>query len=165
MNLPSDHHGLLIASQAAENSDDPNTQVGVLIMTGGDVGCAAVVGCNRTSGLKPNTGSWRERPQKYDWIQHAEADAIAQAARHGIPLDGATAFIWSSRPLFCCVPCANALVSAGVRRVVFSGQAEFEGADADGYGFPRAREIFELNGVRWGLAREGSSDYFPGLHT
>ncbi|MCK5117468.1 MAG: dCMP deaminase [Candidatus Aegiribacteria sp.] len=48
---------------------------------------------------------------------HAEMNAIAQAARHGISINGATAYI-TNMP---CTTCAKALLSAGVVRIaVFS---------------------------------------------
>jgi dCMP deaminase len=45
---------------------------------------------------------------------HAEANAIAQAARYGTPIDGATIYVKMTP----CLDCAKLLVNAGVRRVV-----------------------------------------------
>jgi dCMP deaminase len=45
---------------------------------------------------------------------HAEMNAIAQAARHGVALEGATAYV-TNMP---CTTCAKALLAAGIRRVV-----------------------------------------------
>lgn len=47
---------------------------------------------------------------------HAEANAIVQAAHHGISLDGATAYV-THQP---CRNCTKLLVSAGIKRVVYS---------------------------------------------
>ena len=46
---------------------------------------------------------------------HAEANALAQAARFGISLEGATAFV-TIRP---CAGCMRLLIQAGVERVVW----------------------------------------------
>lgn len=46
---------------------------------------------------------------------HAEANAVAQAARFGLGLEGTTAFINT----FPCWPCFKLLASAGVKMVVF----------------------------------------------
>ena len=46
---------------------------------------------------------------------HAEANALAFAARHGISTDGATLYA-SVSP---CEGCARLLIAAGIRRVVF----------------------------------------------
>jgi len=45
---------------------------------------------------------------------HAEMNAIAQAARHGVPIEGATAYV-TNMP---CTTCAKALLAAGIGRVV-----------------------------------------------
>lgn len=47
---------------------------------------------------------------------HAEAGAIAHAARHGVALDGATAYVTACP----CLDCAKLLVNAGIRRVVYA---------------------------------------------
>lgn len=45
---------------------------------------------------------------------HAEMNAISQAARHGVSLDGSTAHV-TNMP---CTTCAKALIAAGIVRVV-----------------------------------------------
>lgn len=45
---------------------------------------------------------------------HAEMNAIAQAARKGHDIDGATAYVTN----MCCTTCAKALIAAGIVRVV-----------------------------------------------
>lgn len=60
-------------------------------------------------------GRW-ERPEKYKWIEHAERNAIYNAARHGISLRGATAFLnWEPSP---CTDCARALIQAGITTII-----------------------------------------------
>jgi dCMP deaminase len=46
---------------------------------------------------------------------HAEANAIVQAAKHGVSTDGATAYITASP----CWTCFKLLASAGIKRIVF----------------------------------------------
>jgi dCMP deaminase len=46
---------------------------------------------------------------------HAERNALAQCARHGIATDGATAYITH----FPCLDCAKMLIQAGVKRIVY----------------------------------------------
>lgn len=46
---------------------------------------------------------------------HAEANAIVQAARHGVSTDGSTAYITASP----CWTCFKLMGSAGVKRIVF----------------------------------------------
>lgn len=57
---------------------------------------------------------------------HAEMNAIAQAARHGVSIDGSTAYI-TNMP---CTTCAKALLAAGIIRVVifsdYTGSSQAE---------------------------------------
>lgn len=46
---------------------------------------------------------------------HAEQNAIAQAAKHGISVDGATIYITH----FPCAICLKILINAGIKRIVF----------------------------------------------
>jgi len=68
----------------------------------------------------------RERPQKYKWTIHAEANAICNAARSGVMLKSATAYV-THKP---CSSCADMLIQAGIKKVVHGfgktvGEQEF----------------------------------------
>jgi len=55
-----------------------------------------------------------ERPGKYFWIEHAERNAIYNAARAGIPIEGCRIFV----PWYPCVDCARAIVQCGLIELV-----------------------------------------------
>lgn len=61
------------------------------------------------------------RPKKYFWFEHAERNAIFQAAKNGVRLDGAT--LYCSAPS--CAECARAIIQSGIRRVIFPKKHEF----------------------------------------
>lgn len=50
---------------------------------------------------------------------HSEIDAITSAAQNGISLDGATIYVTR----YPCEACARAIVSSGIRHVVYGGTA------------------------------------------
>ena len=53
-----------------------------------------------------------DRPQKYEWVAHAEANSVFNAARVGVSLKGCRAYLnWEPRP---CVECCKALIQAGI---------------------------------------------------
>jgi dCMP deaminase len=55
-----------------------------------------------------------ERPAKYLWTEHAERNAIYNAARHGVALEGSIMYIrW-----FPCCDCARAIIQSGISRLV-----------------------------------------------
>ena len=57
---------------------------------------------------------------------HAETNAIITASRHGVPLDGGTAYV-TCRP---CLPCLQNLIQAGIARVV-ADDMRTESSDAE----------------------------------
>lgn len=65
-------------------------------------------------GIDDDVAERHERPAKYSWTEHAERNAIYNAARLGISLLGCTAYVnW-----FPCVDCARGLAQAGVSTLV-----------------------------------------------
>lgn len=64
---------------------------------------------------------------------HAEQNAIIQAARHGVNIDGATLYC-TTMP---CVICTKMLINAGIRRLVFY----------EGYADDLAREMIAESGI------------------
>jgi dCMP deaminase len=54
------------------------------------------------------------RPAKYLWTEHAERNAIYNAARIGISLEGCRIYV----PWFPCVDCARAIVQCGLVELV-----------------------------------------------
>ena len=65
-------------------------------------------------GVDDEIAERHERPAKYSWTEHAERNAIYNAARLGISLADCSAYVnW-----FPCVNCARGLAQAGVVRLV-----------------------------------------------
>lgn len=125
------------ARHAAVKSKD-STQVG-----------AVLVGPDRTVLLTAYNGpprgvldlpSRRERPAKYLWASHAEANLIAFAARQGIRTEGCTIYV-THHP---CASCARTLVQAGIRHVV-AGDGATQMPDDE---FRTAAEMFYEADVR-----------------
>jgi dCMP deaminase len=65
-------------------------------------------------GVDDNVVERHDRPAKYSWTEHAERNAIYNAARVGVSLAGCTCYVnW-----FPCIDCARAIVQAGIIRLV-----------------------------------------------
>lgn len=103
---------LLAKSIARSRSKDPNTQVGCVIV---DVHKDPVAfGYNGFGAYSLENDALWERPEKYDHVIHAEANAIGRAARRGCATEGCTAYVTA----FPCLSCAKQLIAAGIVRVV-----------------------------------------------
>lgn len=102
----------------AEKSKDPSTKVGVVIVgPDNEIRSTGFNGFPR--GVNESISSRWERPEKYHWVEHAERNAIYNAARMGIPLKGCTLF----QPGLPCSDCARAIVQAGITQVYSRGRA------------------------------------------
>lgn len=99
-----------VALDEATHSPDQSTQNGAVVVTE----AGYVADCNRfPNGVSDLEERW-ERPGKYDWVEHAERNAIYLAAKNGLALDGATMVaVWAS-----CADCARAIVQAGIKKLV-----------------------------------------------
>lgn len=110
---------LNIAKEVASRATCPRASVGVVIVKDNrilstgyngslpgephctEVGCLMVDGhCERTV--------------------HAETNAVVQAAKFGIPLNGATLYVWSNIDIPVCTKCLQVIKTAGIIRVTGS---------------------------------------------
>lgn len=83
---------------------------------------------------------WKRPPEgpKYEYVEHAERNAIYNAARTGVRTAGATMYL--NYAVECCADCTRAIIQAGIRRVVgpnrpFPGKGKHiykAGADEEG---------------------------------
>jgi len=108
-----DIQGLSVAYSFAEKfSTDPSTNNGAIIVN--DEGKVLSYGANHfPRGIKNLPERW-ERPAKYQYVEHAEREAIFMAAREGIKVEGTIMYC----PWYACPDCARAIIETGVREVV-----------------------------------------------
>ena len=65
-------------------------------------------------GIDDNVAERQERPEKYFWFEHAERNAIYNAARIGVSTKGCTMFLTCDIP---CADCARGIINAGIIKV------------------------------------------------
>jgi dCMP deaminase len=115
-------------------------QVGALLVKNRNI---LATGYNGTpSGIRhcEETGCLRERlkvpsGERHELCRglHAEQNAIIQAARHGVNIDGSTLYC-TTMP---CIICTKMLINAGICRIVYD----------EGYADELAREMVEESGI------------------
>lgn len=75
-----------------------------------------------------------QRPEKYKWVEHAERNAVFNAARNGIAINGCWAYMnFAPCP---CTDCARALIQSGIIKIVgpdrpFTGKGKGVHYDVD----------------------------------
>lgn len=108
-------HWLAVAQEVAQRSKDPSTQVGAVIVD--EENTVVITGHNGMPQGVPEYSEMWERPVKYDYVLHAELNAIARAARGGRSVKGCTLYVTH----FPCNDCAKAIVASGIKRVIVAG--------------------------------------------
>lgn len=94
-------------------SKDQSTKVGAVIV-GPDNEIRSTGFNSPCRGIDDTRPEIHERPLKYSYFEHAERNAIYNAARIGVPLKGSRIFVtWCP-----CVDCARAIVQSGITEVI-----------------------------------------------
>ena len=104
---------LRLALEISTWSKDRSTQVGAVIV--GEDRSPGPYGYNGFPRFIDDEKEERHiRPSKYEWTEHAERNAIYNAARMGVALKGSTMYV-THVP---CADCARAIIQVGITRVV-----------------------------------------------
>lgn len=119
------HRFLSLADQVSSWSKDPSTKVGCVVVDQ-DRRILSVGYNGFPRGVGDDAFRLEDRSIKHLMTVHAEANAVAAAARNGVSLHGATAYI--THPA--CAQCAALLTQAGVLRIVQAGELRADWAES-----------------------------------
>lgn len=110
-----DEYFINIAEQIKLKSKDVKTQIGVVIV-GKDNEIVSTGYNSFPRGINDDLPERQERPEKYFWFEHAERNAIYNAARIGVSTMGTTMYMTCD---LSCADCARAIINSGISKVVF----------------------------------------------
>lgn len=133
---------------AKQQSTDPSIQNGAILVdyyrsNPGVVGW----GANKfPNNVREAPERW-ERPLKYEYVEHAERNALYQACRAGVSTQG----LWMFVPWFACVDCARAIIQCGISTVVGHQQAFDKTPQRWRDNIARALEMLDEAGVIYRL--------------
>ena len=102
-----------IAEQVKLKSKDQRTKIGAVIV-GKDHEIVSTGYNSFPRGIDDDVEERQERPEKYYWFEHAERNAIYNAARIGVSLRDTTMYLTCGIP---CADCARGIISSGVRMI------------------------------------------------
>jgi len=102
-----------LAHQVKLKSKDQNTQIGAVIV-GKDKEIVSTGYNSFPRGINDNVDKRQERPEKYHWFEHAERNAIYNAARIGVSTKGCTMYLSCG---MVCSDCARGIINAGIVRI------------------------------------------------
>jgi len=104
---------LNIAEQIKLRSKDKSTKIGVAIV-GPDHELRSTGYNSFVRGIDDNNPERQQRPEKYYWFEHAERNAIYNAARIGVSTKGCTIYMSCG---VACADCARAIIQAGISEI------------------------------------------------
>ena len=135
-----------IAQQVKEKSKDERTKVGAVIV-GKDKEIVSTGYNSFPRGIVDNRPERQERPEKYFWFEHAERNAIYNAARIGVSTRGCTMYLTCGIP---CADCARGIINAGISRI-FVTRAQGPSSQKWQDSAERSMDMFDAAGVevRW----------------
>ena len=94
-------------------SEDNSTKVGCVIVDEKSQTLLSQGWNGLPRGTRLTERRLNERPYKYRWFEHAERNAIYNAARNGIIIEGASMFV----QFYPCTDCARAIIQSGITRL------------------------------------------------
>ena len=95
-------------------SKDPSSKIGAVAI--GEKGQVLATGFNGfPRGIADTDQRLNDRETKYQYVVHAEMNAIYNATYNGVALDGATLYVYG---LPICSECAKGIIQVGIKRVV-----------------------------------------------
>lgn len=106
-----------IAHQVKLKSKDVRTQIGAVIV-GSDNEIVSTGYNSFPRGINDNVDERQERPEKYYWFEHAERNAIYNAARIGVSTKDCTMYLTCGIP---CADCCRGIINAGISKIVLEG--------------------------------------------
>lgn len=112
-----------MAWAVAQKSRDPSTKVGCVIATHDNQ--VVSVGYNGfPRGVENYEERWTTRPDKYDYVVHAERNAILNAAREGRSTKGCKMYLYYNVPP--CAQCTLSVIQSGINELIL-GPVDFPG--------------------------------------
>ena len=127
---------------AIKNSTDPSTQNGAVIVKNGEI---IAWGANHfPRGVIESDLRW-QRPTKYQFVEHAERNAIFDAAKRGVSTENAVMYC----PWFACDSCGRAIIQAGITEVVGHNTPLHESSPNWKDSIAVALQMFEEAGIKY----------------
>lgn len=132
-----------IAQQVKEKSKDNNTKIGAVIV-GKDKEIVSTGYNSFPRGIEDEKTKRQSKPEKYFWFEHAERNAIYNAARIGVSTKGCTMYLTCGIP---CADCARGIINAGISKIFIMRDA---GAQSKKWedSAARSNEMFSEAGVK-----------------
>lgn len=138
-----DKYFLNIAENVKLKSKDQRTQIGAVVV-GKDNEIVSTGYNSFPRGINDNVDERQQRPEKYFWFEHAERNAIYNAARIGVSLRDTTIYLTCGIP---CSDCARGIISSGITKIYCKTEDTTRNREHWDEHAKISRQMFEESGV------------------
>ena len=138
-----DEYFMGIAQAVKVKSKDKHTQIGAVIV-GTDNEIISTGYNSLPRGIDDYRPERYDRPEKYNWMEHAERNAIYNAARIGVSTKGARMYMTCGMS---CIDCARAIIQAGIRWVYLIPGEGAKGGHYDDEQFTVSETLLKEAGI------------------
>lgn len=117
-----DSYFFMLAFTASLRSKDPSTRNGACIVCPKSLSPISMGYNGLPRGCNDDEFPWSNDKEcfyenKYPYVEHAERNAIFNAARNGISTEGCTLYLFSEKGYLPCEECARAIIQSGIKNV------------------------------------------------
>lgn len=109
-----DEYFYKMANLVSEKSKDTSTQIGAVIV-GPDNEIRSTGYNSFPAGINDEVDVRQERPEKYYWMEHAERNALYNAAKIGVSTKGCIMYLNCGVP---CCDCTRGIINSGISRIM-----------------------------------------------
>ncbi len=149
-----------LAAISSFRSKDPSTQIGACIVQDDSPVAIGYNGFPR--GCSDDEFPWDREADgecntKYPYVEHAERNAIYNAARRGISLNGATLYLYSHKGYYPCSDCTRAIIQSGIKKVIMShGISD----NTDKYNWTSTKKMLKASDVKVVVLKDNANSVF-----
>lgn len=137
------HYFINIAEAVKLKSKDEKTKIGAIII-GQDNEIVSTGYNSFPRGIRDDVESRQERPEKYYWFEHAERNAIYNAARIGVSTKDTTMILTCGVP---CSDCTRGIINAGIKTIYVNSEEPMLKREKWKESVKRSLDMFEEAGV------------------
>jgi dCMP deaminase len=130
-----------IAMQVSTWSKDPSTRIGAVIVKDRRIISTGYNGF--PEGIEDNA-RLDDRDIKYRYVIHAELNAILNAAKNGVQLEGSEIYVYG---LPTCCDCAKAIIQSGIKKVFYTFPGDHELPEKWRESFEHSSAMYKETGV------------------
>ncbi len=112
-----------IFAKAAASLSKDNTQIGAAIL-GPNFEVRSIGYNGFPRGVDDSVSERHKRPLKYKYSEHAERNAIYNAARVGTPIDGCQMVLFG--PICSCTDCTRGIIQVGIKRLIWCMESGYD---------------------------------------